>query len=209
LPLIVFDFETGGLDIEICPPIQVAAMVIDPRTLKAIPNAVFSSMMCPPEDQLPFIQDQALEKNKKTRKEISEAPPWSLVWPKFTKFVLEYKTKGKLPIPAGQNITGFDLPIARRLCKLYGPWDKKKNEPNLFNRQTIELMTLTFSWFENLPEPQSYSMDSLREYFGMSKEGAHDALQDVKDTAAILIKYLKLCRRFSPNIVFKDAFKNG
>ena len=52
-------------------------------------------------------------------------------------------------------------------------------------------------------------MDYLRDYFGISKENAHDALQDVKDTANILTKFLLLQRNLSKKIRFEKAFANG
>jgi DNA polymerase III epsilon subunit-like protein len=48
----------------------------------------------------------------------------------------------------------------------------------------------------------------MRDYLGISKEGAHDALKDVQDCAKILIRFMKLHRRLVPKIVFKDSFFN-
>ena len=53
------------------------------------------------------------------------------------------------------------------------------------------------------------SMDSMRDLFGMSKENAHDALQDVKDTANLMIGFMKLYRRVAPKIKFEKAFADG
>jgi DNA polymerase III epsilon subunit-like protein len=52
-------------------------------------------------------------------------------------------------------------------------------------------------------------MDTLRERMGLSKENAHDALQDVKDTANIFIKLLKTHRAVYQNIELDKAFANG
>ena len=65
---------------------------------------------------------------------------------------------------------------------------------------------MCFFWFESLPEPTSYSMDSLREFFGMSKANAHDALGDCKDTAMLLIRFLRLIRSISEKVKFKGSF---
>ena len=54
---------------------------------------------------------------------------------------------------------------------------------------------------------KSYSMDSLRDYFGISKDGAHDAIKDVKDTAEIMIRFMKLHRNLASKIKFKNSFK--
>ena len=50
-------------------------------------------------------------------------------------------------------------------------------------------------------------MDTLREYFGIDSSNSHDALKDVKDTAEILIRFLKLHRKLFAKIQFKDSFK--
>ena len=52
-------------------------------------------------------------------------------------------------------------------------------------------------------------MDTLRERIGLSKENAHDALQDVKDTANIFIKMLKTHRAVYQNITLDKAFAYG
>jgi DNA polymerase III epsilon subunit-like protein len=67
-------------------------------------------------------------------------------------------------------------------------------------------MNIVFLWFENNQDLSSYSLDSLREYLGISKDGAHDAIKDVKDSAEILIRFMKLHRKLSRKILFKDSF---
>ena len=74
----------------------------------------------------------------------------------------------------------------------------------------MDLMQHIYCWFENNADVgNSYSMDFMRDYFGMSKDNAHDALQDVKDTANILIKFLKMQRNLSKKIKFEKAFASG
>jgi hypothetical protein len=43
----------------------------------------------------------------------------------------------------------------------------------------------------------------------LSKEGAHDALKDVKDTAEIMIRFLKLHRKLGEKVKFKGSFANA
>jgi DNA polymerase III epsilon subunit-like protein len=50
-------------------------------------------------------------------------------------------------------------------------------------------------------------MDNLREYFGIDKDGAHDAIKDVKDTADIMIRFMKLHRNVASKVKFKNSFK--
>ena len=49
----------------------------------------------------------------------------------------------------------------------------------------------------------------MRDLFGISKENAHDALQDVKDTANLMIGFMKLHRRVAKKVTFEKAFADG
>jgi hypothetical protein len=44
---------------------------------------------------------------------------------------------------------------------------------------------------------------------GLSKDNAHDALQDVKDTANIMIKFMKTHRAVYRNMKIEQAFADG
>ena len=70
-------------------------------------------------------------------------------------------------------------------------------------RDGIDLMHMVWSWTENRNELTSYSMDSIREWLGISKDGSHRALKDVKDGANVLIKFLNLIRNTSSKTKFK------
>ena len=61
----------------------------------------------------------------------------------------------------------------------------------------------------NNPEIKSISMDNMREYMGLSDENAHDALQDVKDTANIMIRFMKFYRGLASRTKFEKAFADG
>ena len=62
-------------------------------------------------------------------------------------------------------------------------------------------------WFESLEEPKSYSLDNLRIFFGMSTEGGHDAMKDVDDTTELILRFMKLTRRYAKQVKFKGACK--
>ena len=70
-------------------------------------------------------------------------------------------------------------------------------------------MNMMFYWFENNSDLKSYALDNVRDYFGISKEGAHDAFKDVKDTAEILIRFMKLHRNLGNKVKFKGSFSNA
>jgi DNA polymerase III epsilon subunit-like protein len=220
--IIVFDFETTGRNAERCQPTQIAAVAIHARKLKIQPNGIFeSTMRCITNDDKAIaagfdpIEEGALEVTKRTRASLAKGPMPKTVWKNFAKFCDQFnfkKTPWYAPIAAGYNINGFDMKIVDRLCREYGPTNDKNGEQKIFHPiHRIDLMQHIYCWFENHGEVNKYNMDYLREYFGMPNDNAHDALQDVKDTANILIRFLKLQRNIINNnkVQFKNAFANG
>ena len=221
--IIVFDFETGGANPHTCQPTQIAAVAIHARKLELQPGGVFNSEMRPIIDDdkaikagVAPLEDKALEITRKTREGLAKAPLPKGVWKKFAQFCDKYnfkKTSYYAPIAAGYNINGYDMPIVERLCQQYGPIDEKKNRQKIFNPIfTIDVMQHIYCWFENNQDVKGYSMDYMRDYFGMdqtSKDNAHDALQDVKDTANIFIKLQKSRRAVYRNMKFERAFSDG
>jgi DNA polymerase III epsilon subunit-like protein len=136
-------------------------------------------------------------------------------WKMFVDYLDKYHTRTSkksqfsAPIAAGYNIYRFDLPIVDRLSKKYGNLNKEKKTDLFFPRDVIDGMNLIFYWFEHNNDLKSYTLDTIRDYFGISKVGAHDALKDVKDTADIIIRFLKLHRNLGQKIKFKDSFLNN
>jgi DNA polymerase III epsilon subunit-like protein len=215
---IVFDFETGSRNPRKTQPTQIAGLALDGRNLAL--KGTFNSEICPILDDekaiaagLDPIEDGALKVTGKNREDLAKAPSLKSVWSKFCKFVDQYNWKGEpffAPIPVGYNIIGFDMPIINRLCQEFGPWDDKRGEQKLFSKvYKVDLMDNMFMWTEGDPSVKSISMDTLRERMGLSKENAHDALQDVKDTANIFIKMLKTHRAVYQNITLDKAFADG
>ena len=218
--IIVFDFETGSRNPHKTQPVQIAAVAIHGRKLTIQPGGYFESLIRPELDDekaiemgVDPIEDEALAVNGKTREELAKAPSAKTVWKKFANFVNKYnwkKTPYFAPIPAGYNIIGFDLPIGQRLCEQHGPVDKKTGKQTLFNKiHKIDMLDTVWMWMENNPDIKSLSMDSMRDLLGMSKENAHDAMQDVKDTANLMIAFMKLHRRIAPKVKFEKAFADG
>jgi DNA polymerase III epsilon subunit-like protein len=216
--IICFDFETGGRDANTCQPTQIAAIALDGRNLK-LKGTFNSEIRAEVDDEkaiaagLGPIEEGALKVTGKTRAEIAKAPQLKTVWKKFTAFVDKYNWKGTpffAPIPAGFNIIGYDMKIINRLCKEFGPWDEKRGEQQLFSKvYKIDVMDNVWMWTEGDPSVKSRSLDALRERMGLSSENAHDALQDVKDTANIMIKFMKTHRAVYRNLKIDKAFANG
>ena len=215
---IVFDFETGSRNPHKTQPTQLAALALDGRNFKL--KGSFNSEIRPIlndklaiEKGLDPIEDEALRITGKTRDELKKAPTLRSVWKKFHQFVDKYNWKGTqwfAPIPVGFNILGFDMIIINRLCKEYGPYNEERSQQKLFHAiWKIDVMDNVFAWTEGDPSVKSISMDAMRERMGMSTDNAHDALQDVKDTANIMIKFMKTHRAVYQNLKIDKAFANG
>jgi DNA polymerase III epsilon subunit-like protein len=215
---IVFDWETGSRNPHKTQPTQLAALALDGRSFQV--KGQFNSEIKPILDDdkaislgLDPVEDGALKVTNKTREALSSAPCLKVVWNKFVKFVNQYNWKNDpffAPIPVGFNIIGFDMIIINRLCQELGPWDDKRNQQKLFSRvYRFDIMDNIFAWTESDPSVKSISMDSLRDRMTLSKENAHDALQDVKDEANIFIKLLKTHRVVYQNMNFDKAFADG
>ena len=216
--IIVFDFETGGRNPMRCQPTQIAAIALDGRNFRL--KGEFNSMMRPIIDDdkalaagVDPLEEGALKVTGQTRAKLAKAPLPKGVWKKFCAFVNKYNWNGTpyfAPIPAGFNILGYDMHIVNRLCKEFGPWDDKRQQQKLFHQiYKIDVMDDVWLWTEGDPNVKSISMDSLRERMGLSSENAHDALQDVKDTANIFIKLQKSRRAVYRNMKFEKAFADG
>ena len=213
--IICFDFETGGLDIKTLHPIQVAALAINPRTLVIEPGSEFVSMMRPTGPKEVWanqLDKKALEINKKTIEEIDAAPDVEQVWKNFVQHIHKYALTKKIydmPVACGMNIINFDIPIAERLCRQYNvAYHKEKDEVVLFHpRDKIDLLNIINLFFENSNDLPNFKMDTLRDYFGISRENSHDALVDVRQTAQIVIRFMLFCRNIAAKSKFAGAFK--
>jgi len=220
----VYDFETDSANPKSCNPVQLAAVMVNPRTLELIHDSEFNTMMRP----LDFDEPDYFDKNKSTiewhakiRKcntdDIMElwdkAPQQKEAFGTFTNYLLKYhtrtqrKNKFSAPVKAGYNIVRFDNIIIDRLAESYGNTDDR-GEADIFHpRDQFDGMMMAYNWWENTEEPKKLNMDAVRDFLGMSGDNAHDALQDVRDTAKLITRFLKLHRKYAPLIKFKGAFK--
>ena len=167
----VFDFETGGANPNECEITQIGACIINRWDLKIIDT--FESMARP----------ENLDRVNKHN-----------------------KSKGNIgtymaPIPAGYNILGYDMIIVDRYCKKYGPYNDNRGQQKLFNPiHKFDLMHHMWFWTENNPNLKSLKLTSVCEWLGFAKadiENAHDALQDVMNTARIIIRLMQMQRNLT------------
>lgn len=223
----VFDLETDGANPDICSPVQIAAIMIDPVRLEIIKDSEFNIQLKPSileekpsysyedSDVLDFhakvkscSKDEVLLSWNKSQKQDQG-------WKMFISYLEMYHTRSErkscftAPIAAGYNINRFDLRIIDRLSIKYNNLNKEGRSNIFYPRDVIDLMNMVFYWFEGNNELKNYTLDNVREYFGLSKEGAHDALKDVKDTAELLIRFMKLHRNVANKVKFKGSFVNA
>jgi DNA polymerase III epsilon subunit-like protein len=219
----VFDFETDGSNPRICSPVQIAAVMVDPIKLEIIPDSEFNANFKPEvlegNDDYTYETD-ILDFHAKvkgcSKEEVLSSwrlyPKQDISWKMFVEYLNKYHTRTSkksqfsAPIAAGYNIYRFDLPIINRLSLKYGNLNKEKTTDIFYPRDVVDVINLIFYWFEHNNELKSYTLDNLRDYFGISKDGAHDAIKDVKDTANIMIRFLRLHRNLSQKIKFKNSF---
>lgn len=221
--VIVFDLETDSVDPLTTNPIQFGAIAINAVKLEIIPNSEFYSWCCPDNiDDQDYIKNNFSTLNFHCKNynltmdelinRIKNSPKEKLVMENFITYIKRYHiTQGTqsiftAPALAGYNSFNFDFPILDRLCKKYKLIDKNNNQNIYSTRDSIDIMKIVMLWFNSLTDINSYSMDSIRTYFGMDKSKSHDAIFDVRQEAQILIKFLSLHQRLSPNINFKNCF---
>jgi DNA polymerase III epsilon subunit-like protein len=219
----VFDFETDGSDPDSCSPVQIAAVMVDPVTLQVIDGSEFNVNFKPEvieaNENYEYTTD-ILDFHAKVRgcskqdilDQWKKYPKQEYSWKLFTNYLDNYhsrssrKSQFSAPIAAGYNIHRFDLRIIERLSQKYKNLNKENRSDIFYPRDTVDIMSLMFYWFEASNELKSYSLDTVREYFGIDKQGAHDALKDVKDCAELLTRFLKLHRNLSSKIKFRNSF---
>ena len=226
----VFDFETDGKDPKVCSPVQLAAIMVDPVKIDIVSKSEFNVTMRPeklendsaytyrnPED------GDILDWHGKVRgcsgdevlKSWADATPQKQAWNMFVQYLdlhhsrSSRKSKFSAPIASGYNIHSFDLKIIDRLSQKYGNHNKEGETDIFAPRDTIDIMNMVFPWMMHNDDIKSLSLDNMRDYFGITKDGAHDALKDVTDCAEILIRFLRLHKTLSTKIAFKDAFKKN
>lgn len=221
----VFDFETDGSDPRVCSPVQIAAVMVDPIKLEIMPKSEFNINFKPEvieQDEDYEYQTDILDFHAKVKgcskdqvlSEWKQYPKQSNAWEMFVNYLDKYHTRTSkksqfsAPIAAGYNIYRFDLPIIDRLSQKYNNLNKEGKTDLFYPRDVIDGINLVFYWFEHNEDLKNYSLDTIRDYFGISKEGAHDAIKDVKDTAQIIIRFMRLHRNLSSKIKFKNSFIN-
>ena len=220
---IFLDFETTSKKAHSCQPTQLAAVAICNRKLVVKPNGIFSSLMKPIMDDekareagVDPVTDEVLTLTHLTREELENAPQPKVVVDNFANWLKQFAktTSGwDQPIFCGFNTDGYDIKILNRLAKEFGYWDEEYQQNKLFHPlHSIDIMKDIYRFTENkkINSNNSISMDSIREWLGISKEMAHDARKDVLDGAFLMIKFLRFYRHASENLIdWEDCFEEA
>lgn len=222
--IIFFDFEATSKDANTAQPVQLAAIVIDGLELTVKPDSIFQSLIKPEFDlekckhyNLAPLTQESIDIHKKTPEMLKNAPSLKTVWSQFIEYVNCYNyqdNKWDKPIAAGKNIIKYDLPICRRIASQepykFGPWNKEKNEMQLFQvRDEFDIEHDVLRWFKFQKDQKSYSMDNLRPLLGIPTDGAHDALDDVIYGAFLLCKFLNVYKTFCPKLKMANSFETS
>lgn len=211
--IIVLDFETGSADPFDPIPLEIACVVVDPRTLKRVPGETFECLI-KPYNGWENVQAKALEVNKIDPEKVkAEGLDEKVFFDLLTKFFKRH-TKGnkwKAPLVAGFNSDCFDRIILDRLCHRYNFLDKEGGQKLFHPRDSFDVMKMCITWFENEPEPEKYNLVEIKKFFGIEDNGAHRAMLDVTPTADILCRFLEFQRAVQKKNKpkFKGAFSRG
>lgn len=184
---IYFDFETGGILPE-HPSTQIAAIAVCDKTGNELASferkIAFDILKCDPE---------ALRINHWAKKAWDGAPSPTKVALDFSKFLEPFKCVEMVSKrtgnayfvakAAGYNAVTFDWP---RLKELFG------SSFIPISYHVRDVMQRVIFWFdEHGNAPSDFKLSTVCEHFGIETTGAHDALVDVRLTAAL---YRKMCQ---------------
>ena len=211
----VFDTETDHNKPynERCNVVQLAAIMLNYDTLKEIPQSTFNSPIRPPDFESPDyyeVHKETIDWHCKLNKcdwptlkeKWSKYPYEKVVWNSFLQYLKKYNPKENMyngPIPVGANIITFDLPILERIAARNGT-----NKTLFWLRDAVNVQFLLQQHLHYKKDPPAnYKMDTLREYFGIKNTGSHDALFDVRTTAAIFRRFWKWQRTIAAKTDFK------
>lgn len=156
---VVFDLETTGCNCSKDSIVEISAIkVIDGSVAEE-----FSSLVNP-GCSIPYYASRV---NCITDEMVADAPMFEEVLPKFLDFI------GNLPL-VGHNIHTFDLKFMYRDCERYLGRGMENDYVD-----TLKLSRACLS------EQKHHSLTDLADYFGISTEGAHRALNDCRMTLAV------------------------
>lgn len=190
---IYFDAETGGV-LPSHPTIQLAAIAVEDGTWKEVAGFERKIQFKPSQCDI-----EALKINHYNIEDWKDAVPQPECIRQFSKFCEPYRSiemmskrtnkpysVGKL---AGHNAVAFDLP------RLRGMFGENFFPFSYHVKDTLQRALWFFDEHPELTRPASLKLSVLCEYFGIMTAGAHDALADVRMSAAIARAFMDAERK--------------
>jgi DNA polymerase III alpha subunit (gram-positive type) len=206
--LCVYDFETSSPKPLSTQILQIGAAIIHPKSFDIV--AEFNAVA--KYENWDQVESKALEVNHLTKEQLDKAPDIKIVFADFVSFVQKYNIGNNswgYPIPCGQNIGNFDSIILDRYCQRFKVWNNKEERNKLFHPfLSIDTACLFFGWFENEKEPRTLGQVAVAKHLGITEEQlnkAHNAIEDVRINAQILIRFLKFQRNIMNS--YRDKIK--
>jgi DNA polymerase III epsilon subunit-like protein len=203
----VFDFETSGRNTDTCEILSVGSVIIKNNTFEIIDEFV---SLVQPSSKEHLETDEAkgaLDVNHLDPDELMEAPTAEVVFKTWADWIKRHninkdKNSFGAPIATGWGSDKFDVPILERYCHKYGYWDAKWSNMTLMNPVfTFDVMKQFWLITRTNSEAKNCKLGAAAIYMGISeeevRENAHNALWDVKMTAKIGVRFLKLMRYLS------------
>lgn len=191
--IVVFDFETGGLDPAVNPAVEIALIVVDQITFEEVTR--YETVIKPyqiTEGVEPEYHPKAMEIHGISMGEINKVgKPLEQVVDTLIRLFKELKPKGdrggNLPILCGHNIV-FDIAFMRVMFALCGKnladyVASNNDEIKHWDTQEMAIQVL------NTGEQVSYSLSEVCNRIGIGTFAAHRAMPDVM-ACVELLQYL-------------------
>lgn len=188
--LAVYDVETTGTEPGYHEVIQIAVVPLEPISLQPNPRyAPFYSCICPKYIQR--IMPDAMRAHKIPLDELQKYPDHETVGESLREWFLSMQLPvGKRIIPIAHNLV-FDQPMVSALLgeRMYEEIFSRNGRCTL---QAAEYINLRETYAGRAAPFNKMSLTYLCKHFGITLDGAHDALADCLATAAVFRELLKL-----------------
>lgn len=203
---IVYDTETSGLKPEDGAEIvQLAATAYNAHDLAPHPAGEFHILLKPnfPEKASPdAINIIGEDLWIRAQKEGVDQKIGLQAFCEYVTRVNDSRQWATKPILAGHNLD-FDMNMWEFWAKHYGVI-KDFNKAPYASHIKLDTMDMMFSLFENDPDVVNYKLDTCLGIFKMKRTGdTHDALEDVRLTGQLFVRYMKFQRLCRQKLVIK------
>lgn len=197
---VVYDLETGGLNFEKNPVIELAFVPVlrnEKGKFYIDEKLTFDSLVLPYNSDL-IIEKDALKRNKIAMKDLKEygndVENIKEVLLDLVKILNPTENERNRPVLVGHNIAKFDNDFLRKFLKDIGAPDIFQ----LFSKSFIDTLELTKFLFDGENLINSFALGSLCNFFNIKIGKQHRALDDAIANAKLFItlsQILKVDRR--------------